>query len=145
MSTATIAFFSVTLTPLIMMLWGKLSPPKELSNWEPSFEELTKRNRLFNGIACVLCLVGICLPLFLFNQVPEQVHGWLVGLGFGLMVMLPVLFISLVTLPKGLARFYEFWRFYELHYKIGLKGIMVVYIPIMILGVVSIYEITKNI
>jgi MFS family permease len=128
-----------------MMLWSRLSPVRDLSEWEPSFEELTKRNRLLNGIACAFCLAGIFTPLPLFKYLPEVVHGWLVGLGFGLMIILPVLFISLVTLPKGLPRFHEFWRFYELHYKIGLKGIMVVYVPIMILGLVSIYEITKNI
>ncbi|WP_444916858.1 hypothetical protein [Microbulbifer sp. JMSA003] len=145
MSTAITIFLSATLTPIIMVFWGRLSPARELSEWEPSFEELTKRNRLLNGIACVFCLAGIFAPLPLFNYLPEEVHGWLVGLGFGLMIILPVLFISLATLPRGISRFYEFWRFYELHYKIGLKGIMAVYIPLMALGLVSVYEITKNI
>lgn len=145
MNTIAVAFLSATLTPLIMLLWGALSPVRQQTAWEPSFEQLSKRNWLINGIACAFSLAGIFTPLPLLSHFPESVHGWLVGLGFGLMVILPVLFISLVTLPYGLARFYEFWRFYELKYKIGIKGIMVVYIPIMVLGVVSIHEISKNI
>ncbi|CAA0117798.1 Uncharacterised protein [BD1-7 clade bacterium] len=127
------------------MLWGRLCPVREISDSELSFEELVKRNQLLNGIGCGLCFAGISIPLALFDHVPEKVHWWLVSLGFGFMVILPFLFISLVTLSKGLARFYEFWRFYELHYKIGIKGIMAVYIPLMMLGLLSIYQITKYI
>ena len=145
MNIAITLFLSATLTPLIIMLWGKLSPAKKVGLGELTFQQLTKRNRIINGIATLLCLTGIMLPFPLMKYVPETVHGWVACLGFGLMIILPFIFISIVTLPKGLSRFYEFWRYYELNYKIGIKGIMVAYIPIMILGFYSIYEINKSI
>lgn len=145
MSPIVIAFLSATLTPVLMTLWGKMSPVKELSAWEPSFDTLKRRNNIIDGVACVLCLIGIGVPLPLMQYIPEGTHMWAVGLGFGLMIILPVLFVTLVTLPFGIGRFLEFWRFYELKYKIGIRGIMVLYIPLMVLGVVSVYEISESI
>ena len=145
MSPIFIAFLSATLTPVLMALWGKMSPVRELSGWEPTFDTLKRRNNIIDGVACVLCLIGIGVPLPLMQYIPESTHMWAVGLGFGLMVLLPVMFVTLVTLPFGIGRFLEFWRFYELKYKIGIRGIIVLYIPLMILGAMSVYEISKSI
>ena len=136
-----IALASASLTPVIMVLWASLSPVKSVSGFEPSFHVLNRRYGIINSIACILSFVGICIPLPLMRQLPEGLHMWALGLGFGSMIILPLLFITLVTLPFGFTRFYEFWRFYELKYKIGIRGIMTIYIPLMLLGLVSTYQV----
>lgn len=87
MSPIIIAFFSATLAPVLMALWGKMSPVKELSAWEPSFDTLKRRNNIIDRFACVLCLIGIYAPVPLMQHVPEGAHVWAVGLGFGLMII----------------------------------------------------------
>ena len=91
-------------------------------------------------IGVLLSLSGVCFPLYLYATGVSPHNPWPVGLGFGVMVILPVTFIALFTLPKGAGRFAEFWRFYELKYGIGLKGIAVVYVLFALLGLVSAYE-----
>jgi hypothetical protein len=129
---------SVVLTPLLVRLWSRLTPPASTSDFDHlDFEMLRKRNGGKDNLATLLSLVGICLPLvaIYFRLLPATF--WLVGLGFGLMVLLPVTYIAAVTLPDGIQRFHEFWRFYELKWGIGLRGIRLIYIPIAVLGLVS--------
>lgn len=128
-------------TPLLMKLWGKLSPPGQLPGCDQySPEELRRRNNWIDLVGVVLSLSGICFPLFLYAKGVSKRNPWPVGLGFGLMVILPTAFFALVTLPKGRGRFREFWRFYELKYGIGLKGLTVVCVPLACVGLVSAYE-----
>jgi len=82
--------------------------------------------------------IGLALPLALFGRNINSVGIWAVGLMFGLMVGMHFLWICVATIPfGGLARFREFWRFYEIRWGIAMKGIRVVYIPISLLGLVS--------
>jgi len=62
---------------------------------------------------------------------------WLVGLGFGLMVILPISFFAAVTFRGGAVRHRELWRFYELKWNVSLRSLAWLYIPLAILGVVS--------
>jgi len=62
---------------------------------------------------------------------------WPLGLGLGLMVILPTLFILMVTLPQGSVRVREFMRFYETKWGIGIRGLRWIYVPIAMLGLVS--------
>jgi len=124
-----------------MKLWGRLSPPRQVSEFDQhSPEELKRRNNWIDRVGVMLSLSGICFPLFLYANGVSKHNPWPVGLGLGLMVILPTAFFALVTLPKGSGRFREFWRFYELKYGIGLKGLTVVYVPLACLGLVSAYE-----
>ncbi len=128
-------------TPLLMKLWGRLSPPGQVSEFDQySPEELKRRNNWIDRVGVMLSLSGICFPLYLYANGVSKHNPWPLGLGFGLMVILPTAFFALVTLPKGGGRFREFWRFYELKYGIGLKGLTVVYVPLSCLGLVSAYE-----
>jgi hypothetical protein len=135
------AVVAAYVTPLIMSLWSRLSPPSESSRYDGFSEaELKRRNNWINNVAIVLALLGIWAPLTLYVNGLSKHNPWPVGLGFGLMVILPVAFVSLVTLPKGVKRYGEFWRFYELKYKIGLRSIAVVYWLLGLLGVLSAYK-----
>lgn len=136
---------SAVLTPLLMKLWGRLSPPADTSEFDHlDFEALRGRNGRTDNIATALSLIGICVPLVAlhFRLVPESF--WLVGLGFGLMVLLPIGYVAAVTLPHGIQRFHEFWRFYELKWGVGLPGIRLLYIPIAILGLISLVMVIQN-
>jgi hypothetical protein len=88
----------------------------------------------------------LLIPLILFNfKIIKQNSIWLVGLSLGLMIILPVTIVMLVTLRKGTDRFHEFWRYYELKWKIGLKGIRRLYIPFAIIGIISLFMIILSI
>ena len=136
---------SVVLTPLLVRLWSRLTPPANTSDFDHlGFDMLRKRNGGKDNVASLLSIVGICLPIvaIYFRLLPETF--WLVGLGFGLMILLPVAYIAAVTLPDGTQRFHEFWRFYELKWGIGLRGIRLLYIPIAVLGLVSLVMVIQS-
>ena len=60
----------------------------------------------------------------------------------GLSVSFHFIWVCLATLPfGGVVRFREFWRFYEIKWGIAMNGIRVVYIPISLIGLVSILKI----
>jgi len=125
------------LTPLIMALWSKMAPPAESSAFDHiDPDDLHDRNNGIDVVCQVLSVTGIFVPLGLM-AVGVPPTFWLVSLGFGLMVILPVSYITAVTYRGGIERFREFWRFYELKWKIGIRSIMWLYIPIAILGVAS--------
>ncbi len=137
---------SVALTPIIMILWGALFPvsnDSEFHNYD--FEILRKRNRWINNISVALHFVGLCLPISLLISATEnnpELVPWGIALIFGSMVIVPFLFVVIVTIPQGIKRFREYWRFYELHYGIGIRGIKLVFIPIGLLGIAALWKIT---
>jgi hypothetical protein len=107
---------------LLVKWWARLTPPASESEFDRlDFEALRARN-------------GLAPATF-----------WLLALGFGLMVLLPVAYVAAVTLPHGAQRFREYWRFYELKWGIGLSGIRWVYIPIAILGLVSFVMVVRTV
>jgi hypothetical protein len=123
------------LPPLLIQLLGALSPPVAHRLF-PNLSRLRARNGWINAVACMLCLAGFISPLLLFAQ--DRDAGWpAVGLGFGAAVVFPYLWICLTTLPFGLWRYQEFWRFYQLYYGIGIGGIIAIYVPCAAFGAVS--------
>lgn len=134
------------ITPLIMNLWSKFSPPDEVSqNEKYTFQQLHERNSKINSIASIFAVFGLLLAISLYMLGVSKNNPWPLGLGFGFMVILPVAYISIVTLPKGQNRFTEFWRFYELNYDIGIRSLFVVYVLISILGLFSAYQLILNV
>jgi hypothetical protein len=129
---------ALILTPLVVKAWSKLAPPNEVSEFDELLPgELKRRNGWIDAISTLLCLIGICSPIWFYMRGVSNHNLWPVGLGFGLMVILPSLFVLGVTLPQGLRRLREFGRFYEMKYGIGIRGVLIVYVPLAILGVVS--------
>ena len=134
---------SAVVTPLVIYLWGALFPPEENLNFQHlSDEELYSRNNWIDVTAQVLCVLPIILTLVLLESWKINSFGfWGIGFVFGLMVIFPCIFIAIVTLPKGIKRFYEFWYHYENTYGIGIKSLTVVYIFISLIGIVSFWNI----
>ena len=126
------------LVPLIMAAWKRWTPPAASSQFDsldPS--ELKLRNAGLNRLFTILMFVGLMAPLplvlWLWKGHPPNsplFAGGVLALAFGLMVDLPVSAVAVLTLRDGPTRFREFWRFYELKYGIGVRGIAYVYIPI---------------
>jgi len=126
----------VVLVPVVVSVLALFSPPPSLEYGE-TLESLKRRNGSISNIAQALAFLGLVSPLVLFGQGINQV-GWpALGLGFGLMVILPVLWICIATLPLGIQRFREFWRFTEIHQKCGLGATLAIYVPLAGWGFVS--------
>src|SRR5215472_7022653 len=133
---------AMTFTPVAIALLGKLFPPAELGVHE--FAALRARNGWINGIACALCVIcffGPLVPLFTGDKAWVQRFygvGWpALGLTFGAAVIIPCLWITIATAPFGLGRFHEFWRYYERKYRVGMAGVMAIYIPLGVIGAIS--------
>ena len=128
---------SLVLTPLVMVAWHRLTPPAEASEFDAlGSAALRARNKYLDYLFTVLMFVGLITPFAFIRNASSPPHAIaLLGLGFGLMVDLPVAAIAGLTLPYGVSRFREFWRFYEVKWKIGLRGVALVYTPIGLLGI----------
>jgi len=122
-------FASAALTPIIVSLWAKITPVASRSEFDCiGAEQLKSRNEWLDRTFTALMFVGLVAPIpFIANVGARQLGPWLLGFAFGNMVVLPSAVVAAVTLPKGPARFREFWRYYEVKWGIGLKGIVWVY------------------
>jgi len=136
---------AMTLTPLVMYIWRTLDPVRPASGLEDyDEEELKVRNGWINGVALIFCLLGVVSPFILFGKKINEI-GWpSLGFQFGMAVILPVLCISAITLPQGLRRWEEFWRYYELKYRINIHSIFVFYAMMSALGFTSIFALIKR-
>ena len=128
---------AAVLTPLVLALLGALFPPSTKRLF-PNLEALRARNGWINGVACVFFFVGFVLPVVLLWKSTVDPGLPMLGVCFGGSVVLPYLWICVATLPFGLTRYEEFWRYYQLHYGIGIGGIMVLYVPCVVAGAISI-------
>lgn len=134
-----IFIISAILTPLIIIVWGLAFPPSEKSRFNKfSAEELKNRNNLLEVITQWSSLLGLAFPLLYFTESELDAFGfWIIGFAFGSMVAIPCSIVALVTLPKGRERFFEYWRFYELKYGIGIQSILVLVVFSLALLILS--------
>jgi hypothetical protein len=132
-------FASAVLTPLIVSLWAKITPVAGRSEFDGmSADQLRSRNKWLDRAFTVLMFAGLAAPMPFFpNPDLKPLAPWLIGLAIGSMVVLPSAVIAVLTLPRGAVRFREFWRYYEVKWGIGLKGIAWVYGFITLVWVVS--------
>jgi hypothetical protein len=139
------AFISFVLTPLVMKSWSRMAPVASASEFDRmGMEQMRRRNDWIDNLFTLLMFVGLLSPFLLYHFKIGPQNFWPIGLGFGFAIILPVTFVMLITLRKDTHRFHEFWRYYELKWKVGLKGIRALYIPLAILGLVSLFMIIKN-
>lgn len=125
------------LTPVVIAIWSKAFPVQDSSEFFLiDYETLKKRNGWIDAVATVFMFIGIAIPIALHRYLAGA-GMWIVGLVFGLMVILHFLWVCVATLPSGTQRFREYWRFYELRWGIGILGIKVIYIPIGTLALFS--------
>lgn len=114
---------------------AEVSP--EQTERDRASSELKRRNNWIDVVSMFLAFAGIVTPMYWYVGGANSHNPWPLGFGFGLMVILPTSFILAVTLPGGRGRFVEFWRFYSLKYGIGTKGLLALYVPFAMLGIVS--------
>jgi hypothetical protein len=128
---------SLVLTPLVMMAWQRLTPPADVSEFDAlGSAALRARNKYLDYLFTILMFVGLITPFAFIRNASSPPHALaLFGLGFGLMVDLPVAVIAGMTLPYGVSRFREFWRFYETKWGISVMAVALVYTPIGLLGI----------
>jgi MFS family permease len=119
-------------------LGRRFLPPKATSSFDYiSREDLRRRNHWIEIVGAAIwptamLLIFIGLLNFGLNQNP-----WRIGLLFGFPIALTLAFVCAVTLPKGLPRFREFWRYHELKNGIRLAALLALYVPLAIIGVIG--------
>jgi hypothetical protein len=102
----------------------------------PDYPTLRERNVWILAVAQILFVAGFGLALL---WLPEEGTGrrWLsIGLACGMAVAVPFAWVCLATLPFGLDRYREFWRFHQLHYELDTKGAVALAAPFAVLGVI---------
>jgi hypothetical protein len=133
----------IGVTPLAIKLLGRLFPPSRGSAFDER-DPLDRHNGWINAIAGLLCLGAFFLPFFLFWREFDRV-GWpALGLMFGGAAILPNAWICLATLPFGLDRFHSYWRDSERKLGIGLLGIGFLYVPLALIGLASVIELSRS-
>lgn len=130
-------FAVVALTPLLMLALSRASAPRHVGDIRRRW--LIKRNGWIDVVSFVLTIASACSPLFLFAELPshDPLGLWVIGLQFGLMVIIPFVWICVATLPFGEGRFREFWLYYEVRWGVGAVGVGVLAIPLAIIGIIS--------
>jgi hypothetical protein len=119
-------------------LASRLFPPKPTSQFDCISREELRRRNLWIEVAgtviwpTVMLLIFIGLMTFGLNQ-----SAWRIGLLFCFPITVTLVFVCAVTLPRGLSRFREFWRYHELKNGVRLRALLALYIPLAILGFVS--------
>ena len=131
---------ATVITPLIVYLWARVFPVANNPEFASlDYATLKKRNGWIDAVATLMMFIGLLLPILFVGSVRRDRVMWLVALAIGLMVIAHFVWICAVTLPNGRVRLREFWRFYELRWGIGIRGIKVVYIPLGALGVFAMF------
>jgi hypothetical protein len=128
-------FAAMVLTPIIVRALARKFPAQAGDAVE--YEALRQRYRWLEIASQLAALVGIVGSIALLTSLRVGNTPWIVGVGFGWLVLAPVLLIAAFTLPRGLACWREFWRFYELTYRISLRLLAPIYVALCALAIVS--------
>ncbi|MGI8570293.1 MAG: hypothetical protein ACR2KT_15205 [Methylocella sp.] len=122
------------LGPIATRAASRAFPPREGNTLE--FAPLRAQYRVVELWSLLAAVFGM-LGSLAFLIASRRNKPWLLGVIFGWLVLAPMLLIAVCTLPRGLARWRGFWRFYELHYGISMRFLAPVYAFICLLGIVS--------
>lgn len=115
--------FSAVVGSSFPKLLGKLAPPRRRSEFDAMpFDELRRRNHWIYKVGFAIAGASLVIPTLFYTIGGAPIQDWRpLCIGLGMAGIFPSLFATLVTLLKGPRRFFEFWRFYELHEKIRLE------------------------
>ena len=125
---------AVIVMPLAIRALGRAVPPAPSDALR--FESLRAQYRsleLWSHLVAVVGMVGA--GAWVFTHAGNT--PWLLGVIFGWLVLAPVAFIAICTLPRGVSHWHGFWRFYELSYGISLRLLAPVYAFLCALGILS--------
>lgn len=134
------------LTPFIMRWWSRAAPPARTSEFDSlGIETLRARNDRIDVVGQLLSFCGLLTAFPFYFGSGDTNSPWPLGMGFGMMVILPVTYFWIATRRGGLGRWHEFWRYYELKWGLGLRGLRWVFVPIAALGIVSFVMVLSDI
>jgi hypothetical protein len=120
---------------------AKLVPPKKSDFDQIPYDELKRRNNWIE-LGGSFILIGSLLLIWLWLVNIGLNHDpWRIGFLFCFLLTLTHFFVTIVTLPKGLKRFSEFWRYHELKHRTRLALLLCLEIPFSIVGVISAFEV----
>ena len=125
---------------LAMRLLSRIAPPSSL--YRNRLDELQRTYNWISKLSNIAALVGMVGSIILLSSLKKNTP-WILGAMFGWMVIVPVLLIAVLTLPRGLSAWMDFWRFYELKYDLSLRLIIAVYLFMALLGIFSTVAILK--
>lgn len=119
-------------------LLAKLAPPRKTSEFDNiPYEDLRRRNNWID-LSSIPVFWGTLIIIFaLLVNIGTNHNWWRAGFLFFFPFTIMILFICLVTLPKGVRRFREFWRFHELRQRTRLAVLLSLYVPLAVFGMVS--------
>jgi hypothetical protein len=124
----------VVVALLIWVILSRIAPPSHV--YRNRFDELKKLYGWIARLASVAAVVGLLGSLLFFVHYKKNTF-WMVGAVLGWAVIVPVLLIAVLTLPRGLSAWIEFWRFYELKYNLSLRLISALYLLLAFVGIIS--------
>jgi lysylphosphatidylglycerol synthetase-like protein (DUF2156 family) len=126
---------AMILTPIIVRALARNFPVRAASPGE--YQALRPHYRWLEIASQVAALFGIVGSVMLLIALHVGNTPWLLGAAFGWAVITPVLLIAVLTLPRGITQWREFWRFYELTYQTSLRFLAPVFVLFGALGVIS--------
>jgi hypothetical protein len=126
---------SAFLTPLLMRALSRVFPARRPQSDDYQF--LRSRYKALELWSQFFALLGGGAAVWFVIVLRPGNTPWLIGVIFGWLAFAPLLLIAICTLPRGVSRWTEFWRFYELHYRINLRFLAPIYVFLGLLGVVS--------
>ena len=126
---------SAFLAPLLGRALSRTFPPQHPA-WD-QFEALQVRYNTLELASRLIAVAAIIGSVWFVIVAHPANPPWLAGFIFGWLVLAPVLLIALFTLARGVSCWREFWRFYELRYKISLHFLTPLYAMFCLLGIVS--------
>jgi hypothetical protein len=100
----------------------RMAFPSPANRSSPDYPMLRARNGWINGVALLLLIAGFGLALLLLPEDAVGVRWLALGAVCGVAVAVSFAWVCLATLPFGLGRYREFWRFHQLHYEVGTMG-----------------------
>jgi hypothetical protein len=116
-------------------------PPKTMSSADSrSFDELRRRNNWIEVVANITSIASFVLVFSVFMATGLNHNAWRIGVMFFFPFTLATLVVCVLTLPFGLTRFREFWRFHELKHRIRLAVLLSLYLPFTAIGAVSLLK-----
>lgn len=116
--------------------------PSSVTSSAPDYPALALRNGWINAVAHLWFVVGFGMTLLL---APGPAGNWpMVGIACGVAVVVSFAWVCLVTLPYGLGRYREFWRFHRMYYEIDTVGAVVLALPLVVTGAICVAVVMRS-
>jgi hypothetical protein len=105
-----------------------------------SQEDLRRKNHWVEMVATAILAASFILIFVGMMVFGLEHNAWRIGLLFCFPVTLMLIFVCAATLPRGLSRFSEFWRYHELKAGVRLDALLMLYIPFAGVGAICLFK-----